>query len=136
MAKSRPSRLSEPELRQAASRPPALEDVLLSASVLLAPLGWALHFAVNYGLVYPAERWQSKAALHWVALAAALACLGSIALGWRGLRRSHLGPMLDNTQRERTRFLATCGCLAGCFFLLAVVAQSVPAVMLPLRGHP
>jgi hypothetical protein len=136
MAKHRPSRLSEPELRQAAPQPLATEDVWLSAGVLLAPLGWALHFAVSYGLVYPAERWQSKAALHWLALAAALACLGSIALGWRGLRRSHLGAMLDNAQRERTRFLATCACLAGGFFLLAVAAQSVVAVMLPLGAHP
>jgi hypothetical protein len=136
MANHRPSRLSEPELRQAAPHPLALEDVLLCASVLLAPLAWALHFAISYGLVYPAERWQSKAPLHWLALAAALACLGSIVLGWRGLQRSQRGPMLDNAQRERTRFLATCGCLAGCFFLLAVAAQSVPALLLPLRGHP
>jgi hypothetical protein len=136
MANHPPSGLSEPELRQASAHPVAVEDVLLSASVLMAPLGWALHFAVSYGLIYPAEDWQSKAALHWVTFAATLACTGSIALGWRSLRRSHLGPMLDNAQRERTRFLATCGCLAGLFFLLAVAAQSVPAVMLPLRGHP
>jgi hypothetical protein len=109
---------------------------LLGAGVLLAPIGWSVHFALSYGLVYPAFDWQSKASLHAVSVVAALLALGSFALGWRGLRRSSLGASVDSAQRDRVHFLASLACGAGLFFLLAVIAQSIPTLMLPLRGHP
>jgi len=126
----------ETELREAAPQPFAREDVRLCVGLLLAPIAWAVHFALSYGLVYPAERWQSKAALHAVALVAALLCLTSLALGLRGLRRSHLGAARNAAQRERSLFLAVGACLAGVFFVLAVAAQSVPAFMLELGRRP
>lgn len=126
----------EAELRQAAPRPFVRENLLLGLGLLLAPVAWAVHFALSYGLVYPAERWQSKAALHWVALLAALLCLSSVGLGWRGLRHSHLGGAMNAAERERSRFLSAGACVAGIFFLLAVAAQCVPAFMLELGRRP
>jgi hypothetical protein len=136
MVKHPPSRLSEPELRQAAPQPLARDELWLCGGFLTAPLAWALHFVLSYGLVYPAERWQSKAVLHCVALAAALACGSCILLGWIGLRRSRDKAFVDSAQRDRTRFLSMGACLLGAFFLLAIAAQSIVVGVLSLEGHP
>jgi hypothetical protein len=134
MVSERPARLSQPELQQAAPRAFNCRDRLLTAGLLAAPLGWSLHLALNYGLVYPAYDWQSKASIYLVSVAAAGMALFSIGVGWYGLRRSSQGAMVDTPQRERVRFLSLLACGFGVLFLLAVLAQSVPAVLLPLRG--
>lgn len=131
----KPERLSEAELQQAAPHPLAPEEAWLPIALLAAPVAWSVHLALSYGLVYPAERWQSKALLHVVGLASALCSLSSVALGWRGLRRSRLGGMLDRAQRERARFLCSCACVLGLFFLLATLAQSIPVFMLTLGAR-
>jgi hypothetical protein len=136
MVSRRHPNLSDQELQQAAPHRIKTEDALLCSGLLLAPIAWAVHFALSYGLVYPAARWQSKASLHLVALAAGLFALASIALGWRGLRNSRRGSAVDEAQRDRTRFLASCACLAGAFFLIAILAQTVPVAMLSLGGRP
>lgn len=105
---------------------------MLGAGVLAAPLGWALQLTLNYGLTYPAYDWQSKLPLHLVSLAAALSAVFSFGVGWHGLWRSRLGAAVDAAERERVRFMSVMACGAGAFFLLAVLAQSVPAVMLAL----
>lgn len=134
MVKHRPSHLDEQELRQAAPAPLSLEETLLSFGLLAAPVAWALHLAVSYGLVSPAERWQSKAPLHFVSLFAVVLASFSVVVGLWGLRRARSAAG-DPALRDRTRFMATCACLAGGFFLLAIVAQSVPVFMLAL-GSP
>jgi hypothetical protein len=90
---------------------------------------------LSYGLVYPSERWQSKAVLHVVAVASSLCSLLSVVLGWRGLRIARLGGMLDRAQRERLHFLCVSACALGLFFLLANLAPAVPAVMLSLGAR-
>lgn len=132
MVSNKPSKLDEAELRRAAPQPVLAEEVWLGASVLAAPMAWSLHLVLNYGLIYPAERWQSKAALYAVSLLGALAALLSVLLGRRSLLRARRGAGGQDAQHERSRFLAICACAVGVFFLLAIIAQTVPAVMLPL----
>lgn len=132
MVSNKPSQLDESELRQAAPQPIAAEEVWLGASVLTAPMAWALHLVLNYGLTYPAEQWQSKAALHTVSLVGVLGALASLLLGLRSWRRAQHGGDGQDAKRERSRFLAVCACAVGVFFLLAIVAQTVPQVLLPL----
>jgi hypothetical protein len=136
MVKHRPARLSEPELRAAATQPLTLEELLLGAGCVLPPLAWALQFALSYGLVYPALHAQSKSALHGVAVAAAVVCAAGSALGWRGVRRSRLGSFIDAAQRDRTYFMGVSACVLGGFFVLAIAAQSAATGVLSLGGHP
>ncbi|HYP87722.1 MAG TPA: hypothetical protein VEQ59_06205 [Polyangiaceae bacterium] len=122
--------MSEPELRRAAPQELTAEEVRLGGAVLIAPIAWALHLVLSYGLIYPAERWQSKAVLFVVSLLGGLAALVSLLLGYRKLKRANReGP---DATRERSRFLGTCACGLGIFFLLAIVAQTVPSILLPL----
>jgi hypothetical protein len=130
--KQRPSHLDEAELRKAAPAATSLEEALLGVGLVAAPLAWALHLTLSYGLIYPAERWQSKAALFLTSGLAVALALGSLAVGRWGLRRAAGGGIDHPTQRDRTRFLATCACLSGGFFLLGIAAQSVPLFMLTL----
>jgi hypothetical protein len=132
MMRHRPSHLDEAELRKAA--PPAIssEEAVLALGLLAAPLAWALHLTLSYGLIYPAERWQSKAVLFLTSGLAVVLALGSLAVGRWGLRRAASGRFADAAQGDRTRFLARCAYLAGGFFLLGIVAQSVPLCMLAL----
>ena len=123
------------ELQQAEAQPLAAADARLCGAVLGAPIAWAASFAVSYGLVYPAQDAGSKAIIYVVSLLGALSCVVCIGLGVRGLRHSHLGPQRDRAQRDRTQFLASCACLAGVLFLLAIVAHTVPVIMLPLEGR-
>jgi hypothetical protein len=133
MVEHRPPCLDDEELRQAAPAPLSLENALLSTGLLAAPVAWALHLAVSYGLLYPAERWQSKACLHLTSLLAAVLASFSVGVGWWGLRRSRAGAAMDQARRERTRFMATCACLAGGLFLLGIFAQWLPVFMLALE---
>jgi hypothetical protein len=135
MVKERPSRLDEGEHRQAAPAPLSLEEALLSAGLVAAPIAWALHLVVSYGLIYPAERWQSKTPLHLTSLLSLLPALFSILVGLWGLRRARRAAQGDPAQRERMRFMAICSCLGGGFFVLAIIAQSVPVFMLALGSH-
>lgn len=134
MVKERPSRLDEGEHQQVAPAPLSLEETLLSAGLIAAPIAWALHLVVSYGLIYPAERWQSKTPLHLTSLLSLLPALFSIAVGLWGLRRARRADG-DPAQRARARFMAICSCLGGGFFVLAIVAQSVPVFMLALGSH-
>jgi len=135
MVEHRPSRLDQGELRRAAPAPLTLEETLLGAGLVSAPIAWALHLVLSYGFVYPAERWGSKAPFHLTSLLAILLASFSVVVGAWGLRRARSGASVDPALSERTRFLARCACLAGGFFLLAIVAQSLPAFLLPLKRH-
>jgi hypothetical protein len=135
MVKTRSKFLSEGELEAAAPPRHSREELLLGIALLTPPLAWSLHLALCYGLVYPAFDWQSKAAIYVVALLAAGLSLASAGLGFRALTKLSVEGTTDTAQGERRRFLAICACAGGIFFLLAVIAQSVPAVMLPLGKH-
>lgn len=133
MVSERPKRLSEQEHRAAAPEPIDRHEIWLPLAVLAAPVVWSLHFALSYGLVYPAMRWQSKAVLHLVSLLSVIVCVACIGLGWRGLRR--LEPHDATNQDERARFLAVSACALGAFFVLASLAQVVPALVLSLEAR-
>lgn len=135
MVNRRPSRLDEGELQKAAPPSVSAEEVWLTVGLLAAPLAWALHLALSYGLVYPAQRWASKAPLYVTSFLAALPAALSIIAGIRGLRHSPGGTGTGDAARERARFLSACACALGVFFLLAILAQSVPVLMLSLGAR-
>jgi hypothetical protein len=135
MVSNHPSKLDVGELQQAAPRPVTAEERLLAAAVLTAPISWALHLVLSYGLSYPAVRWQSKAVLFAVSLVGAMASLVSVWLGRRCLSRATSVATTPGQARERSRFLGTAACLAGAFFLVVIVAQTVPTLLLPLGGE-
>jgi hypothetical protein len=135
MVSKKPKLLSEPELKEAAPQPIERAEVWLPLALLAPPIVWSLSFGLSYGLVYPAQRWQTKAGIHLVLLLTALLCLASIGLGWKLLRAPQLTASSDSEQRERTRFLAICACALGAFFLLATLAQTVPVLLLSLEAR-
>jgi hypothetical protein len=131
MVSKRPERLSEHEHQKAQARPISGAETRLGVALLGPPVSWAIHLALNYGLVYPAQRWQTKGPLHVVTALATLPAVFAIIVGLRNLRRPR--PAGASEQVERVRFMAACACIAGVFFLLAVLAQSVPLFMLDLE---
>jgi hypothetical protein len=134
MVSERPERLSEPEHEQARARPISRQETLLGFALLGPPISWAIQLALSYGLVYRAQRWQSKAPLYLVAVLAALPAIFAIVVGLRCLLRR--APSTGSEPVERQRFMAACACLAGAFFFLAVLAQGVPVLMLGLEDRP
>jgi len=133
--KPQDGRVSERELTAAAPRRPSAEEMLLGAAVLLPPVAWSLDLAVCYGLVYPAFDWQSKVSIYAVsALAGSLSVCGA-ALGLRAFLRASRDRTDESARSDRVRFLAICAFAGGVLFFLAIVAQSVPALMLPLGKH-
>jgi len=135
MVKTQSERLSNRELAAAAPRRHSGEELLLGAALLAPPLAWSLDLALSYGLVYPAFDWQSKSVIHGVSLLAGILSLAGAGLGARALWKASIDGAADAPHTERRRFLAICACAGGIFFLLAVIAQSVPALMLPLGKH-
>jgi hypothetical protein len=135
VTEKRPRELSEPELREAAPRRISGEEKLLALALLGPPMSWAAHLTLSYGFVYPAERWQSKTPLYLLSAFAAVPAVLAVVVGLRGLRRARAAPALDEAQRERVRFMSACACLAGAFFLVAVLAQTVPVLILALGSR-
>jgi hypothetical protein len=135
VTEKRPRELSERELREAAPRRVSGEELLLALALLSPPLSWAAHLVLSYAFVYPAERWQSKTPLYLISALAAVPAVLAVLMGLRGLRRARAAPAEDRTQRERVRFMSVCACLAGAFFLLAILAQTAPVLILALRSR-
>jgi hypothetical protein len=134
VVKRSPERLDRDELQRAAPAPLNRQKLLLGAALLLPAMGWSLHLALAYGLVYPAQDWHSKTPLHLVSLGSALVCAGGALLGWRALRGAR--ERSEAPDLERTRFMARSACAMGIFFFIATLAQSVPALMLGLWARP
>ena len=135
MVGRKPRCLSDSEQQKAAPRPVRYEEVLLNTALLVPPIAWSIHLALTYGLVYPAQDWQSKSALHAVTLASFALSMGSVAVGAWAFRPQRRG-RVEAARRARQRFLALAACLSGIFFCLATLAQSVPLLMLPLGAGP
>jgi hypothetical protein len=133
MVKHRPPGLDLAELRQALPQPLDRHTWRLGVALLMPPIAWSVHFALSYGLVYPALDSNSKTALHVVSLGSAILSAAGVMLGWSSLRSP---PGAPSAERERSRFLALCACALGTFFFVATLAQAVPAFMQSLSGRP
>jgi hypothetical protein len=135
MVSKKPKLLSEPELKEAAPQPIDGDEVWLPLALLTPPVVWSVNLVLSYGLVYPSQVWQTKGGLHLVWLVTAVLCLASFGLGWKCLRAPKREAKLDRGQQERARFLASCACALGVFFLLATLAQAVPVLVLSLEAR-
>jgi hypothetical protein len=127
-------------------------DRRLLLGAALSPLAWSLHLALSYGLVYPALRLRSKAALVAVTVVCWLwAVTGSMLafsarragehendLGAPGSapfrpRRLAATPEQAEARKERAFFLGTVAGALGLFFAAVILAQSVPIVVFSLE---
>ena len=135
VTEERPVELSERELHEAAPRRISGQEMLLALALLSPPISWAAHLLLSYGFVYPAERWQSKTPLYLISVFAAVPAVLAVFVGLRGLRRARAAPAQNGAQRERVRFMSACACLAGAFFLVAILAQTVPVLILALGSR-
>lgn len=130
-----------------ADRPPTVEaetqtvrvaasprhDALSVLAFLAGPLAWALDLGVSYALEPRVHATGSKLWMHVTTLASiAVVVLGAWA-ALRVLRRPRDGAAAPARTAERTRFLALGGLAMNGFFLLAILAQSVPKLMLGAR---
>ncbi len=103
----------------------------LTTGVILPPLVWLVAFAVRYVLVEAAcdlgWRWA-----HVATTVTALVAVGVVAaLVWRSWLAVGRGwPSAGGGAVPRTNFLAVVGLLTSGLFLLAVVAQELPALVM------
>lgn len=110
-------------------------DAALVAVFLTPPSAWSLNLGLAYALIYPAARIESKEWL-WVSaivcgaltVLAALVASGILLHGMRGTP-------VPESARIHTRALAAGTCASSVFFLLAIVAQSIPLVGLGLHDR-
>lgn len=138
----------------AASEHPAPHRARVRPWVLLAalaagPFGWIVQLVVGYGvaghacypgdgprLTPPAEGWGAQhvglVALNLICLAIALAGAALSWKSWRKVRGEKSGGArsLLETGEGRTRFLATCGILAGLGFALAIAFNTAEPLVI------
>jgi hypothetical protein len=124
----------------------------LAIGLLAAPLAWFVQLVVAYGLAshacfpHDVSLPGASAGWHWawpaslaLNLAALLACAAAAILCWRHWRRargeaagSH-GRLLEAGE-GRTRFLAVFGMWSGVWFAIAIVADTILLLEVPLCG--
>ena len=116
------------EVREAFDRPPEIRA--LWAGVLLAPLAFLLNLQIVYTLV-TLDCGRVTPWLHVSELAMLALAVGGGGLAWREWRRAgeeragdEGGPL------ARSRFLAVLGMLTSALFVLAILAQWLPILVL------
>jgi hypothetical protein len=109
-------------------------DAVLVAAFLTPPAAWALNLSLAYALVFPAAQAESKAAL-WVSALVCGALTILAALVATAAYLGTLGTSLPEGARSHTRALAAAACVASVFFLLAIVAQTIPLGTLGLHDR-
>jgi hypothetical protein len=92
------------------------------AGVLLGPLAFALDLQLGYSLVYEACERQSMLLLHLVGAGALLVLTAGALAAWRVFR--------DASEDGRARFLGRLGLLSSAFFLLVLLGQALPRLVL------
>jgi hypothetical protein len=110
---------------------PILGRVALGYVLLGGPLAWALHLLISYGPVEIACSATVPLFLHGVTLTTALVALGAALLGWRTWSRARrtVPPADDGDALRRTRFVAACGTILGGFFVLVIVLEGIPVLL-------
>lgn len=110
------------------STPPHI--VRLWMGVLLAPAAWAMHFTISYALsgfaCAPPQSWG----LHLSTVVAAIIALGGGYLGWAVRRETAEEPEGASDSMARGRFMATAGVVMSALFLLVILAQAIPLLLL------
>jgi hypothetical protein len=119
---------------QASSPKVSRLDAVLVAAFLTPPSAWAVNLSLAYGLVYPAARAESKGWL-WASaiVCGALTALAGI-VAYAVFRGTRSTPMPESAHIH-TRALTAAACAASVFFLLAIVAQTIPLVGLGLHDR-
>jgi hypothetical protein len=142
----------EPTAPAAEATPLLGRDRRLLLGAALSPLAWSVHLTLSYGLVYPALRIRSKAALVMVTTLCWLAALAGslLAFGSRHAREEEndLGPPgsapfgprqlaappdQSSTRKERALFLGRAAGALGLFFAAVILAQAVPIAVFSLE---
>jgi hypothetical protein len=113
--------------------PDAAELRALWAGFLLAPTAFLLNLEVAYALVPTACSSQNRLLVHGVHLVCLLIALTG---GFSALRlwrfRGETWPGEEGGPVSRSRFMAGVGLLLSAFFILVIVAQWIPSLVL----HP
>ena len=122
---------------------------VLLVALAAGPFGWIVQLVVSYGvaghacypgdgprLAPPAGGWGAEharlVALNLICLAIALAGAAFSWRSWRKVRGEKIGgaQSLLETGEGRTRFLATCGMLAGLAFALAIAFNTAEPLVI------
>jgi hypothetical protein len=100
--------------------------------LLGAPLVWFLQFEASYGLVERACASRSMWPLHLLSLAALAGTIGALLLAHRTRRTAADLPQgeLTGGPRGRAWLLGTTGMLIGGFFILLILAQWIPTLLI------
>lgn len=117
----------------------ALQDYFRSPRGILAawsgwicgPGAWGLHLGASYLLVEPACDSLGVWVLYAAALASMALALAGIGLAWRTWNRLGRGwPRAAGGVIGRSRFLALSGLVLSAYFLLLVIAQAIPMLLI------
>jgi hypothetical protein len=111
--------------------PDAREIRALWTGLLLPPLAFLINLELAYALVPPACTAETRILVHVVHLASFLLAL----YGWLVARRcwqraGRTWPGQEGESMGRNRFMAGLGILTGALFLLVIVAQWIPSLLL------
>jgi hypothetical protein len=112
---------------------PARHDALALWGFLAGPVAWAFDLTASYGLEPRVHATGSKLSIHVVTLLALALLLSGAWAALRILRRPSGGPAAPRATLERTRFLALGGLAGAAFFLVVILAEAVPKLLLGAR---
>ena len=107
------------------------QDRALWTVVLAGPVVWLCSFLANYALAPWACTFQSKLALYAVSLAALALCAVSTVYAWNLWKQLGAEWHAEGAAAvPRRRAMAISGIVLSAGFLLVVIAQSIPELML------
>jgi hypothetical protein len=105
--------------------------VVLWTGFLGGPIVWFTSFEARFAWAPWTCTFQTKWALHLIALAAFLVCAGLAALSWREWKALGAGgPSQSGTPLARSQFMAILGIVTSLGCAMVVVAQAIPEFVL------
>jgi hypothetical protein len=106
-------------------------NVELWISLLGSPLVWLTSFEARFAWVPWTCTFQTKLALHLIALVAFVLCAGLALLAWRQWKAlGEGGPSAAGGVLPRSRFLSILGMVISLGCAMIVVAQTIPEFVL------
>jgi nitrogen fixation-related uncharacterized protein len=101
--------------------------------ILGGAAAWGAHLAISYALVPLACAVGLEILLYMTIPATLMIAAAAILFSWRGWKRAQFPKDdIDNGHRiviDRVRFMALSGLVMSGFFLVVIIAQSVPIIM-------